>query len=84
MRNLDVNFWSGRRVVLTGHNGFKGSWASIILSKLGAKVHGISLPVENDDSLFIEAKISEKIQTDYNLDIRNQDMLSDFLNSVDP
>ena len=84
MRNLDVNFWSDRRVVLTGHNGFKGSWASIILSKLGAEVHGISLPVENDDSLFIEAKVSEKIQTDYNLDICNQDMLSDFINSVDP
>lgn len=41
---LDEAFWSGRRVFLTGHTGFKGSWLSLLLEQLGAEVHGFSLP----------------------------------------
>ena len=50
MENLDltraaeVSFWRGRRVLLTGHSGFKGSWLTLWLRRLGAQVIGISLP----------------------------------------
>ena len=37
---LDPQFWAGRRVLLTGHTGFKGSWLALWLSQLGAHVHG--------------------------------------------
>lgn len=84
MRNLGLDFWKDRRVLLTGHNGFKGTWASIILNALGAKVYGIALPVENDTSLFIEANMTDKIEIDCNLDIRNLRALTDFFKSVDP
>ena len=44
-------FWTGKRVLLTGHTGFKGSWMSLVLSRLGAKVHGIALPPEGQPNL---------------------------------
>ncbi|HEY3527615.1 MAG TPA: CDP-glucose 4,6-dehydratase [Nocardioides sp.] len=40
----DQTFWSGRRVLVTGHTGFKGSWLTTRLCELGAAVHGVSLP----------------------------------------
>lgn len=42
--NPDPRFWAGRRVLLTGHSGFKGSWLTLWLLRLGAEVHGVSLP----------------------------------------
>jgi CDP-glucose 4,6-dehydratase len=45
----DPRFWEGRRVLLTGHTGFKGSWLSLWLRLMGAQVHGVSLPP--DDSV---------------------------------
>ena len=48
---LNREFWRGRRVLLTGHTGFKGSWLLLLLESLGAKVTGISLAPEGD-SLF--------------------------------
>lgn len=44
LRRHDPSFWSGRRVLVTGHTGFKGSWLSCWLRNLGAEVHGVSLP----------------------------------------
>lgn len=46
------DFWRGKNVFLTGHTGFKGSWASLWLHDMGAKVHGYSLPPPTTPSLF--------------------------------
>ena len=56
MENLGLkkDFWSGKRVLLTGHTGFKGGWASLMLTMLGAKVHGLSLP-PTEDSIFYKS-----------------------------
>lgn len=43
VKNIDENFWLGRKVFITGHTGFKGSWLSSILLKMGAKISGLSL-----------------------------------------
>ena len=48
------DFWSGRRVLLTGHSGFKGGWAALWLQRLGAEVHGLALAPETDPSLWRE------------------------------
>ncbi len=45
------SFWSGKRVLLTGHTGFKGSWAAAWLIKMGAEVHGFALAPETDPNL---------------------------------
>ncbi len=49
---LDPQFWAGRRVLLTGHTGFKGSWLLLWLHQLGAKVWGYALEPEGSPSLF--------------------------------
>lgn len=48
---VDRRFWEGRRVLVTGHTGFKGAWLSLWLSELGAEVTGLALPAE-DPSMF--------------------------------
>lgn len=49
---IDPHFWRGKRVLLTGHTGFKGSWLGLWLSDMGADVHGLSLAPETSPSLF--------------------------------
>ena len=63
MEGLVVNteFWRGKRVLLTGHTGFKGSWLSIWLNALGAEVQGYALAAPTSPSLFEEAGISRLI-----------------------
>jgi CDP-glucose 4,6-dehydratase len=49
---LEPGFWRGKRVLLTGHTGFKGSWAAIWLSRLGAEVTGLALAPDQTPNLF--------------------------------
>lgn len=52
--NPAPDFWNGRRVLLTGHTGFKGAWAALWLNRLGADVHGFALPPDTEPSLWRE------------------------------
>ena len=65
MAALDPGFWRGRRVLLTGHTGFKGSWAAIWLHELGADVTGLALAPDQKPSLFelagVEGLIDSRI-----------------------
>jgi CDP-glucose 4,6-dehydratase len=56
-----VSGWRGRRVLVTGHTGFKGSWLSLWLQALGADVTGFSLPPPSDPSLFAAARIDQLV-----------------------
>ena len=58
-QGLDPSFWQGKRVLLTGHSGFKGSWLVLWLSRLGAEVTGISLRPNTSPNLFNEANLHE-------------------------
>jgi CDP-glucose 4,6-dehydratase len=62
-RNPDPSFWSGKRVLLTGHTGFKGSWLALWLRRLGADVVGIALPPITTPSLFGLAAIDDLIDS---------------------
>ncbi|WP_448147569.1 CDP-glucose 4,6-dehydratase [Labrys miyagiensis] len=58
-----TNFWRGRKVLLTGHTGFKGSWAALWLRELGAEVTGFALPPEPDQTLFAAAGVGHAIRS---------------------
>ena len=68
---LDRAFWSGKRVLLTGHTGFKGSWAAIWLAGLGAEVTGLALAPDQDPSLFELAGV-ERLVGSRIVDLRDQ------------
>jgi len=63
MENLAVNpiFWNGKRVLLTGHTGFKGSWLSIWLQSMGAQVVGYALAPPTNPSLFEVAEVGNSM-----------------------
>ena len=51
---MKKNFWHNKKVFLTGHTGFKGSWLSLILNQMGAKIVGYSLdPISKPNFLII-------------------------------
>ncbi|MDC0088858.1 CDP-glucose 4,6-dehydratase [Porticoccaceae bacterium] len=76
-------FWNGKKVFLTGHTGFKGSWLSIWLSYMGAVVKGYSLEPSTSQSLFVEAGIESLLESEIN-DIRNYSSLCSSLLSFSP
>ncbi len=72
-------FWSGKRVLLTGHTGFKGSWAAIWLSALGAKVTGLALAPDQTPALFDLAGVAELVDSRI-VDLRDQAAVERALN----
>ncbi|MBR0846705.1 CDP-glucose 4,6-dehydratase [Bradyrhizobium diazoefficiens] len=58
----DRAFWRGKKVFLTGHTGFKGAWASLLLRRLGASVYGYALEPTHQSGLFVTARIADDIQ----------------------
>lgn len=80
MTRPSAAFWSGKRVLLTGHTGFKGSWTAIWLSALGAEVTGIALAPDQEPALFDDANVSELIASRI-LDLRDEAGVERLVNS---
>jgi len=80
---IDPLFWKDRRVFLTGHTGFKGSWLALWLYSLGAEVKGYSLNPSTEPSLFKEAKIDSVIDSQID-DIRDLKTLKKSLVNFNP
>ena len=75
---VDPAFWRGRRVLVTGHTGFKGAWLSLWLIAMGAELTGIADAVPTTPSLYDIADIASGL-TDIRLDVRDGDALRDGL-----
>lgn len=69
---IDPAFWAGRRVFLTGHTGFKGSWLAVWLDMLGAQTTGYALPPERAEDMFAHLQLEETLEK--NLDHRIGDI----------
>lgn len=83
MTKNDLEFYKGKKVLITGHTGFKGSWLCQILIGAGAEVTGYSLEPPTDPSLFVEAGIAEKINHVVG-DIRDREKLMRVFEEVQP
>jgi CDP-glucose 4,6-dehydratase len=80
---IDHAFWKGKRVFITGHTGFKGSWLSIWLNELGADVYGYALDPPTVPSLFVAADLENKIHS-VKGDIRNIEGLKEAILEAQP
>ena len=80
---MGLEFWKGKRVLVTGHTGFKGSWLSLWLQQLGATVIGFSLDPPSQPNLFNEANVSDLVE-DNRGDISNLDALQELLQNTKP
>ena len=80
---VDSVFWKGKKVYLTGHTGFKGSWLSLWLQNMGAIVKGYSLDVNTEPALFIEANVAAGMESEIG-DIRNLEQLTKSMVSFSP
>ena len=74
-RNMSIdifnNFYKGKRVLVTGHTGFKGSWLSIWLHELGAEVIGVGLEPFTERDNYVLSDIGKNIKADIRADIRD-------------
>jgi CDP-glucose 4,6-dehydratase len=83
MNIVNPSFWNKKRVLITGHTGFKGSWLSIWLRLMGAELHGYALEPNTDPSLFHEANLGDEMQSTI-ADIRNYELLKSVINEFRP
>ena len=80
---LDLSFYKGKKVLVTGHTGFKGSWMCKILKNAGADVAGFSLTPPTEPSLFDMANIGEGMNSIIG-DVRDFDALKTVFDEVQP
>ncbi|MGE5548185.1 MAG: CDP-glucose 4,6-dehydratase [Solirubrobacterales bacterium] len=76
-------FWSGKRVFLTGHTGFKGSWLTLWLNALGAKVTGYAIEPPGTPNLYTLARVAETC-ADVRADVRDLDALTAAMAAAQP
>ncbi len=84
MTNISSMFWKGKKVFLTGHTGFKGSWLALWLTSMGAKVTGYALPPSTNPNLFTVLGIDSLIEKSHLADIRDLDSLQRAMSSAQP
>lgn len=83
--DIDIfnNFYKGKRVLVTGHTGFKGSWLSIWLHEMGAEVVGIALDPFSEKDNFVLSGLKDKI-TDLRADVRDGALLKEIFSKYQP
>ena len=80
---MNSDFWSGRKVLVTGHTGFKGSWLCLWLHRAGAKVVGYALDPPTTPSLFVAADVANSVES-IRGDIRDVERLTDVIRRSAP
>jgi CDP-glucose 4,6-dehydratase len=78
------NFWEGKKVFLTGHTGFKGSWLSVWLSMMGARVYGYGLPPNTTPSMYQLLKVEELLDFSNYADVRDLNTLRSAIAEFQP
>ena len=81
---MDFECYNGKRVLVTGHTGFKGSWLCEWLLSLGAEVHGLALPPPTKPSLFNQLRLVTRIKSHTIGDVRDLKSVVDVMRRVKP
>jgi len=80
----DPAFWRGKRVLITGHTGFKGCWLALWLYSMGAEINGVALDPPTNPNLFSLAHLSEVLSSDIRVDIRDEKKVLEAFFRVQP
>ena len=81
---IEKKFWKNKKVLITGHTGFKGSWLTLILSNLGAKVYGYALNPISKPNFFDGSKLNKFLKEDYRENIKNLKKLKSVIKNSKP
>lgn len=84
MNKINKEFWSGKKVLVTGCTGFKGSWLTIWLNMLDAKIYGYSLEAPTNPSMWEDLKLKNLCEKVAYQDIRDYDKLNSFIHEIKP
>ena len=84
MKNILDKAFRGKRVLVTGHTGFKGSWLAIWLHEMGAQVIGVALDPATERDNYVLSGIGQKIEADLRADIRDGQRLKDIFSEYQP
>jgi nucleoside-diphosphate-sugar epimerase len=79
-----ADFWRGKRVLLTGHTGLKGSWLALWLARLGAEVTGLALPPATEPNLYTLARVGDGLHADQRCDVRDVQAVAARVQAADP
>ena len=82
--NLNIKFWHNKKIIITGHTGFKGAWLSLILSIFGSKVYGYSLKPNREQKLFKLFNLQNKLMDSKFANILDYNSLKKFCKKVQP
>jgi CDP-glucose 4,6-dehydratase len=80
----DPRFWRGRRVLLTGHTGFKGSWLAWWLLRMGAQVHGLALAPTTDPALFTLLNLESQLAGHHIRNMADRSAVADAVSACNP
>jgi CDP-glucose 4,6-dehydratase len=81
---IDSDFWMGRRVLLTGHTGFKGAWTALWLQGLGAEVTGLSAGPPTEPSLYALAGVGSQMAGELAVDVRHTEEVREAISKTRP
>lgn len=81
---INNQFWNGKKVFITGHTGFKGSWLCLWLNSMGAEITGYALEPSTSPNLFELCKIDHLVRNNVIADIRDFDQLSSAMQLAQP
>lgn len=84
MKKTDYSVFQGKRILVTGHTGFKGSWLSAWLHRLGAEVVGVSLDPATPRDNYVLSGIGDKIYADLRADIRDRKKMQSIFEEYQP
>ena len=83
-KKIDLNFWKNKKVLITGHTGFKGSWLSMILKYLGCEIYGYALMPDEAKNIFKGYKLSNIFKKSIIADVRNFEKLYKKIELIKP
>ena len=81
---LNKSFWKNKRVLITGHTGFKGSWLSLVLSEMKVKLYGYSLKPEWKNQIYHACNVEKLFKKSIYQDINDYKKLKNFIKKIRP